>query len=143
MTVRKVSATAAAEANFRGNTHAGSVLSGFFSRLTLKNSIEEYPDEYDVLFDGLKPKRYKYNNGTSDRYHTGFIAQDVVESLEDAGLTTQDFAAVVLRGMGTEDEYWALRRDEFVSLNTWQIQKLKKRVQELEDKISLLLSAED
>ena len=54
-----------------------------------------------------------------------------------AGLTTQDFAAVML----VEDEensYWQLRRDEFVSLNTWQIQLLKPRVAAIEEKISQL-----
>jgi predicted component of type VI protein secretion system len=36
---------------------------------------------------------------------------------------------------GTEDECWYLRRDEFVALNTWQIQKLKPRVSALEQTI--------
>jgi hypothetical protein len=37
-----------------------------------------------------------------------------------------------------EDSYWQLRRDEFVSLNTWQIQLLKPRVAAIEEKISQL-----
>jgi predicted RNase H-like nuclease (RuvC/YqgF family) len=36
---------------------------------------------------------------------------------------------------GTEEECWYLRRDEFVALNTWQIQKLKPRVSALEQTI--------
>jgi hypothetical protein len=103
----------------------------------LKNNIETFNQAYDTFFDALVPTRYQYINGTSGRYHTGFIAQEVVKALELAGLTTQDFAAVML----VEDEensYWQLRRDEFVSLNTWQIQLLKPRVAAIEEKISQL-----
>ena len=105
------------------------------SDMRIKKNIESYEDGYEVLFDNLKPCRYKYIDGTSDRYHTGFVAQEVVAALETAGLTTQDFAAVTLRDPGTDYECWHLRRDEFVALNTWQIQKLKQRVAELEAKL--------
>ena len=104
----------------------------------LKHSIELLPQIYETFFDKLQPTRYKYIDGTSNRYHTGFIAQQVVASLEDSGLTTQDFAAVVLQDPGTEREFWQLRRDEFVALNTWQIQKLKTRMVESETKVELL-----
>lgn len=104
----------------------------------IKNNIEYLDDKYDCFFDLLVPKRYKYNSGTSDRYHTGFIAQEVVASLEASQLDTKDFAAVMLEKPNTEEECWYLRRDEFVALNTWQIQKLKARVAELEKKIALL-----
>ena len=103
-----------------------------------KNTIETMPESYDVLFDNLQPKRYKYNHGTSGRFHTGYIAQEVVEAIETAGLTTQDFAGVMLNKPNTEEERWYLRRDEFVSLNTWQIQKLKTRTTELETKVAEL-----
>jgi hypothetical protein len=108
------------------------------SDLRIKNSIGELDDRYDRLFNLLKPKRYKYNKGNSNRFHTGFIAQDVVSALEDSQLSTQDFAAVKLDKPGTENECWYLRRDEFVSLNTWQIQKLKTRTAELEEKVAEL-----
>lgn len=101
-----------------------------------KNSIEALSEQYETLFDNLRPTRYKYNNGTSDRYHTGFIAQEVVGALETAGLDTQDFAAVLLQNEGEENEVWKLRRDEFVALNTWQIQKLKARIAALEERMN-------
>jgi hypothetical protein len=110
------------------------------SDFRIKKNIEQYDLRYEQLFDSLQPCRYKYINGTSDRYHTGFIAQEVVDSLDNAGLTTQDFAAVMLEDPGEDGECWHLRRDEFVALNTWQIQKLKSRVSELEDKIAKLES---
>jgi superfamily II DNA or RNA helicase len=83
----------------------------------------------------LKPCKYKYNHGTSNRFHTGFIAQEVVEALEIANLTTQDFAAVMKQEPDNNGCEWLLRRDEFVALNTWQIQKLKSRISELENEI--------
>lgn len=104
----------------------------------IKNNIESLDDRYECFFDLLSSKRYKYNFGTSNRYHTGFIAQEVVDALEKSGLNTLDFAAVMLDNPGTEEECWKLRRDEFVSLNTWQIQKAKVRIAELEDRIATL-----
>ena len=101
----------------------------------IKSNIESFSQQYEVLFDNLAPKRYKYIDGTSDRYHTGFIAQEVVDAVNKAGLTTQDFAAVMLKEPDTKNECWHLRRDEFVALNTWQIQKLKARVTELEERL--------
>ena len=103
----------------------------------LKNSIETLSEHYEKLFDKLTPVRYKFNDGTSGRYHTGFIAQDVESAILDAGLTTED-AALFVRFVTTDDRTktdsvsYGLRYDEFISINTWQIQKLKARVAELE-----------
>ena len=108
----------------------------------IKNSIEDLPSAYESLFDSLTPRRYKYNDGTSGRYHTGFVAQEVVSAVESSGLSTQDFAAVVKEFPDSDIECWHLRRDEFVALNTWQIQKLKARVKELETIVSQLQDKE-
>ena len=100
----------------------------------LKNTIATFTDKHDVLFDSLIPSTYKYNNGTSGRTHFGFIAQPTVEAIEAAGLTLQD-CALACRFEQDNEAWWGLRYDEFVSLNTWQIQKLKARVTELESKL--------
>jgi hypothetical protein len=108
------------------------------SDVNVKNSIMTLDTSYDNLFNNLKPCKYKYNHGTSDRYHTGFIAQEVVDAIENSGLTTQDFAGVVhLDEPNRNGCEWLLRRDEFVALNTWQIQKLKQRVAELESRLGI------
>ena len=98
----------------------------------LKKDIAPLAAKYETFFDNLTPRSFRYIDGTSGRHHTGFVAQEVVSALGSAGLGTQDFAGVVLWNAGTEDECWHLRKDEFVALNTWEIQKLKRRVAELE-----------
>lgn len=106
------------------------------SDINVKNNIELLTDDYDTLFDNLIPRRFKYNHGMSNRFHTGFIAQEIVEALEKSNLTTQDFATVVhLDTPLSNGAEWTLRKEEMVALNTWQIQKLKARVAELEEKI--------
>ena len=108
------------------------------SDCNLKNSIQSIPEAYEIAFDNLKSTIFKYNDGTSDRYHTGFVAQEVDDAIAKAGLSRKDFAALCISDEGTEDERWGLRYSEFVSLNTWQIQKLKSRISELEERISQL-----
>lgn len=109
---------------------------GVSSDKSLKNSILSIPLQYTTLFDNLRPVIYKYNDGTSDRFHTGFIAQDVEQAILDASLSTQDFAGYIK----TKDDICYLRYEEFIALNTWQIQHLKSRVAELESRLAALES---
>lgn len=104
-----------------------------------KNSIENLSDAYSKLFDNLRPVRFRYNNGQSKRFHTGFIAQEVKQALLDAGLTTKDFAGYIAR-IDTDEETQkrsvtrSLRYSEIIALCVKEIQALKKRVQALEAK---------
>ena len=104
-----------------------------------KNSIQLLSDieKYSVLFDNLKPVVYKYNNGSSDRLHTGFIAQEVKEAMEIAEIDNQDFAALTIENYDKpeEEQIWRLRYEEFIALNTDQIQKLKPRMSLAEQKL--------
>jgi len=98
-----------------------------------KNSIEELPAAYEAVLDKLTPKRFKFN-GKGDRYHVGFIAQDVDEALAAAGLTRDDFGGFVdLKGDGSE---LGLAYDEFIGLLLQKQRGLEKRLQELEEKIN-------
>lgn len=94
----------------------------------LKHDIEVLNDNYSSLFDILNPVRFKYNDGASDRYHVGFIYQDVEQAILNAGLSLQEFAATITIG-----DHGALRYEEFVALCVNEIQKLKRRVAELEN----------
>lgn len=107
----------------------GGVSSG--SDRNIKNSVGSLSPEYDKLFDNLNPVRYKYNEGTSGRFHTGFIAQEVEAATINAGLSTQDFAAFI-RNTDGETTTCYLRYEEIIALCVSQIQKLKTRINELE-----------
>ena len=115
-------------------------ISNWTSDATLKTNITLLSNlpKYDLLFDKLRPCRYQYINGESQRYHTGFIAQDIVTGLEESGLTTKDLAAVCLDHTDSNEGVWFMRRDELVALNTDQIQRLKSRVTSLEARIQEL-----
>lgn len=102
-----------------------------------KNNISDLSSIYSEFFDNLKPVTYKYNDGTSDRLHTGFIAQDVKQALDTVNIDSKDFAGLVIinKDIPDKDPLWTLRYEEFIALNTNEIQKLKQRVKELEDKL--------
>ncbi|MBO5967851.1 MAG: tail fiber domain-containing protein [Clostridia bacterium] len=100
-----------------------------------KHDIKDMPSEYRILFDNLRPVIHKYDNGTSNRYHTAFIAQEVDEAITKAGLTRQDFAGLCIENEGKDNELWSLRYGEFVALNTYEIQKLKKELADIKAKI--------
>lgn len=90
----------------------------------VKHSIMDIPEEYVTLFMGLKPRIYKYNNGTSDRYHIGYIAQEVEEAMLVAGISSQDFAALVIDTDEEGNKIYMLRYEEFMALHTMMIQRL-------------------
>lgn len=123
-----------------GGARISSVVQGI-SDVRLKNNIINIPDNYEQFFDDLRPVSYKYNYGTSDRMHLGLIAQEVEVSLNNAGIATKDFAGICI---GTDaDKTYALRYEEFIPLNILEIQKLKKRVTELESKLAELTPRND
>lgn len=108
-------------------------------------------DSYDVFYDALAPKIYKYKREGCHRFHVGFGARQVEQALLNAGLSTEDFAGILIDKdvtigadeAGTDadvhyDELYSLRYEEFISLNTWQIQKLKQRVLQQEKMIQEL-----
>jgi hypothetical protein len=100
-----------------------------------KNSIDYEMDKYEEFYKSLKPAHYKFNDGTSDRYHTGFVSQDVELALLENNLTSQDFAGFIKSPVYDKvlpngeydttsnliDYDYSLRYDEFVALNTHMI----------------------
>lgn len=99
----------------------------------LKTDIIEFESCYDNIFDNLKPVQFRYNIDP-DRLRLGFIAQDVKANFEAEGIN--NFGGVYM-GDG-DDNYYRLIKEDFIALNTWQIQKLKNRVEELEAKLTVL-----
>lgn len=94
-----------------------------------KNSIEALPDAYETVFDNISPVRFRYNEGTSGRYHVGYIAQDVEAALTAAGLSTMDFAGFVdIKKTGN----LGLMYDEFIAMLHLKIKRLEQRIAALE-----------
>lgn len=108
-----------------------------------KNHISNDLSKYKDFFMALKPSVYRYNEGTSGRYHIGYIAQEVEAALNDTGITTQDFAGIVQSdGEGDisrsyKNPYF-LRYNEFIALNTYMIQELYQYVDQLKFEIEQL-----
>lgn len=101
----------------------------------LKNTVEyDLAGQYGDFYQRLRPCRFKYNNGTSDRFHTGFIAQEVEQAITNGGLTSQELAALVKDKEGM----YSIRYAELIALNTAMIQKLMTRVDELEERLKKL-----
>ena len=91
-----------------------------------KYNIKEIDDKYSLLFNNLKPTSYKFRKNANDRTHIGFIAQDVEQALGTAGLTSQDFAGLCYWDKENGTKGYGLRYEEFIALNTHEIQKIKK-----------------
>ena len=110
----------------------------------LKNAIDYDLEKYKTFFMSLKPTRFYYNHGSSSRYHTGFIAQDVEAALVNSGLTTKDFAGLTITPVqevqkdGIKDFRYSLRYGEFISLNTYMIQQLFTELQDLKEQLIIL-----
>lgn len=104
------------------------------------------------------PKSYKFDDGTSNRTHTGLIAQDIEKLLEELEIDTRDFAAFIkspkvnevkeiikdkegkdveiIKQVVIENEYdYALRYEEFISPLIRFVQLQDKDISELKETI--------
>lgn len=89
-------------------------------------------EEYDALFDSLKPCHFKFKGSNHDRVHMGMIAQDVEDELTACKIDTMDMGSFVKSWNEAEQDYdYALRYTEFVPLLIWEVQQLKTKVKEL------------
>lgn len=117
------------------------------SDIRIKNSIMYDMDKYRQFFLNLKPAAFRLNGGRSNRFHLGFIAQEVEKALLDAGMETADFAGFV-RSAGKDDvhddyeDQCYLRYDNFISLNTYMIQSAIKEIDRLRHEIETLKQKE-
>ena len=114
---------------------------------TLKD-IYAIDDKYIKFFNKLNPVTYTYKVG--HRKHIGFGAQSVEKALSDSGLTTEDFAGILVDenvdigedehmspdGKTHFDKLYSLRYEEFIALNTMMIQKLQGKINDLERQLA-------
>ena len=104
----------------------------------------ELDERYEKFFDLLEPILYTYKE-IGHRKHVGIGARHVKDCLDKAGISTEDFAGLIIETdviIGEEenqqhyDELYSIRYEEFVMLNTMKIKKLEKRVEVLENALT-------
>ncbi len=100
-----------------------------------KFNVLPLADVYSRIFDRLIPITFKFVENTSDRTHIGLVAQDVKDAVLAEGLTTKEFAGYCEWENEDKSIGCGLRYSEFVAMNIYEIQKLKARVKELEEKL--------
>lgn len=110
----------------------------------LKNSFKPL-DEFDGVYMDIEPCAFKYNNGTSGRFHFGVKAQNVKEAFESHGYTTQDFGGFVQMSDSPENEDYCgvddpmgLIYTEFTMWNMHMVQELYKKVGKQQEEIANL-----
>lgn len=99
----------------------------------IKKDIQYGLEEYDALFDAIKPVTFRYIDGTSGRTHMGIIAQDLEEALNELGISTQDCAAFVKAESDNPDMPgydYAVRYGEFIPLLIYQVQEIKEALKD-------------
>lgn len=112
----------------------------------LKENISDDFSKLEKAFKMLRPVTYDYKHlENDDNMRIGFIAQEVWETLEVCGIDPYRFAAIHMEKVDPEtdiakyldtDETYYLNYTEFTALNTYMIQKLMKRIEELEKRIA-------
>lgn len=122
-----------------------------------KHDIKMLNDEtVTKIIRNCIPKSYKFDDGTSNRTHTGLIAQDIEKLLEELEIDTRDFAAFIkspkvnevkeiikdkegkdveiIKQVVIENEYdYALRYEEFISPLIRFVQLQDKEISEMKE----------
>ena len=119
-----------------------------------KKDFVNFDERYESLFMELKPQLFRFVDGSSGRLHSGFVSQDVEQSLINNGLSALDFAGfckdksfytyednkgIVRRSRkvdvnGNQIYDYSLRYEEFIAMNTHMIQKCWNKINELVDR---------
>lgn len=61
----------------------------------LKTDIKELDDRYLKFAKKISPKIFKMMQGTSGRFHVGFIAQEIENAMTECGISDMEFAGLV------------------------------------------------
>lgn len=111
-----------------------SVAANVGSDKRMKNTIEDITPEDGINFiTAQKPVSYYLNNenGNDHRKHYGLIAQDVEESMNQLGVSYNDFAGLCKDKIDDDYEY-SLIYEEFISPLIASVKYLKDRNDKLE-----------
>ncbi len=82
------------------------------------------------------------NQFKKDKLHIGFVAQDIVATLNKFGCSEEDLDLIqhdewVDEETGEQKEQYSLVYNDIIALNTYMIQKCMKRIDELEKRLSM------
>ncbi len=104
-----------------------------------KKYINDLDVKYENLFHNLNPKRFKMRKD-DDTWRIGFIAQNVEQAVNEAGLANMGVVDHVyfLDENGNEKDKYNLAYTEFIALNTYMLQKAYEKIDELENKVKSL-----
>lgn len=129
------------------NAGIKSTVNGFHilaSDARMKDFVTDAPD-IAVAYMGLRPVHFKFKDdadGVDRHWHYGFIAQEVKDAFNFAGLDTYGEALV---GYDEENDMWLLDKSEMHAMHVQMIQKqqseieqLKKEIGELKQKMEVL-----
>ena len=101
-------------------------------------SLRTSTDIHSELFDRLKPVQYRFIEGDG-RLCYGLVAQDIVESMDELGIG-EDELDLVHHYVETDPETGEVKVDtynmaynNFITMLIHEVQKLKTRVNELEN----------
>lgn len=92
-------------------------------------STHEKATKYQTFFNSLKAYIYKETNN-DEKLHFGFMAENIDSALTTSGLAESDLGAYT-----NEANAEKLKYEEFIVLNTWRIQQLEQRIQQLETQL--------
>ena len=104
----------------------------------VKQSIQPLTTAHSLLFDNLQPRIFQYKNGSSGRYHYGYIVDELRSAIDAAGFSTTECAAYCLDNPNDPDGTGGIRYSELSVLTTAEVQKLKPRVSDLEQRCIIL-----
>lgn len=103
----------------------------------IKNNIEYNLDKYENFYNSLKPSSFSFID--TDSVSFGLIAQEVENNINvNINNNNNNKSFSLLHAPQKQEKHYALDYTEFIALNIDQIQKLKKRESELENKVALL-----
>lgn len=111
----------------------------------IKNIQKINDNQLEMFYKNIKPIEYTFNNDKHYRY--GFGAQQIEKSLLDAGYDIDKYQ-LVSKGEGyidkdtKVDDFRSVSYMDFIPLNTYMIQKLMKRVDDLENELKEIKNGE-
>ena len=117
-----------------------STVNGFHilaSDARMKDFVTNAPD-IERAYMSLRPVHFKFKDdaeGVDQHWHYGFIAQEVKDAFNFAGLDTYGEALV---GYDEENDMWLLDKSEMHAMHVQMIQKQQREIEQLKNEIDEL-----